>query len=371
MSRAAQRGGATPSKRLAEDGDICPVCKSSRYLNPNMRFLVNPECYHKMCESCVDRIFSHGPAPCPIAGCRRTLRKPKFRKQTFEDIQVEREVDIRRRMSKTFNRREDDFVSLLAYNDYLEKVENFTWNLINGVDVEETEKTISAYAEENRREISRNESVAAQEAQSRKARAAEEQELTRLRREDARREDELERREKADMRRGIINKLATTDGDATSIAREGQRVVLKKSLARRAAIDKQRDNDPFAAGTENGDASSGIIFKGLKKRVAPTPEKPYDPFDGWSVENEYFVLQGQYDWDWLSQARTDIRHTAGGYDVNDYCARALCEAFSGFGVFIEDEVAGRNVGSAQSIATAAAAAVAGSERSDVNMDDVF
>ena len=95
--------------------------------------------------------------------------------------------------SDSFNRREDDFVSLLAYNDYLEKVENFTWNLINGVDVEETEKTISAYAEENRREISRNESVAAQEAQSRKARAAEEQELTRLRREDARREDELER----------------------------------------------------------------------------------------------------------------------------------------------------------------------------------
>ena len=344
-----------------------------------------------MCESCVDRIFSHGPAPCPIAGCRRTLRKPKFRKQTFEDIQVEREVDIRRRMAKTyaacfrnspvrslvktdsdsFNRREDDFVSLLAYNDYLEKVENFTWNLINGVDVEETEKTISAYAEENRREISRNESVAAQEAQSRKARAAEEQELIRLRREDARREDELERREKADMRKGIINKLATTDGDAASIAREGQRVVLKKSLARRAAVDKQRDNDPFAAGTENGDASSGIIFKGLKKRVAPTPEKPYDPFGGWSVENEYFVLQGQYDWDWLSQARTDIRHTAGGYDVNDYCARALCEAFSGFGVFIEDEVAGRNVGSAQSIATAAAAAVTGSERSDANMDDVF
>ena len=124
MSRAAQRGGATPSKRLAEDGgelhahlsslnlqtptstdkssDICPVCKSSRYLNPNMRFLVNPECYHKMCESCVDRIFSHGPAPCPIAGCRRTLRKAKFRKQTFEDIQVEREVDIRRRMAKTY-----------------------------------------------------------------------------------------------------------------------------------------------------------------------------------------------------------------------------------------------------------------------------
>jgi len=65
-----------------------------------MKFLVNPECYHKMCESCVDRIFSHGPAPCPIAGCKRTLRKAKFRTQTFEDLKVEREVDIRRRVAQ-------------------------------------------------------------------------------------------------------------------------------------------------------------------------------------------------------------------------------------------------------------------------------
>jgi len=92
----------SPSKpaRADSSSDICPVCKSSRYLNPNMKFLVNPECYHKMCESCVDRIFSHGPAPCPIAGCKRTLRKAKFRSQTFEDLKVEREVDIRRRVAR-------------------------------------------------------------------------------------------------------------------------------------------------------------------------------------------------------------------------------------------------------------------------------
>jgi len=95
--------------------DICPVCKSSRYLNPNMRFLVNPECYHKMCESCVDRIFSHGPAQCPVAGCRHTLRKHRFRKQTFGDIQVEREVDIRSEIAKVYDRwLERDEVRLLT-----------------------------------------------------------------------------------------------------------------------------------------------------------------------------------------------------------------------------------------------------------------
>jgi len=151
MSSKTARANGAPTKRLAEEGgasplsnslhslslqhhassssvradrssaDICPVCKSSRYLNPDMQFKINPECYHMMCESCVDRIFSHGPAPCPIAGCaryvthmhelylrptltlpiceKRTLRKAKFRKQTFEDLKVEREVDIRRRVA--------------------------------------------------------------------------------------------------------------------------------------------------------------------------------------------------------------------------------------------------------------------------------
>ncbi|KAL9116482.1 MAG: hypothetical protein Q9187_006991 [Circinaria calcarea] len=99
MSRAAQQNGRAIARGPGDEDEICPVCKSSRYLNPNMRFLVNPECYHKMCESCVDRIFSQGPAPCPVAGCGRTLRKARFRTQTFGDIKVEREVDIRRRVA--------------------------------------------------------------------------------------------------------------------------------------------------------------------------------------------------------------------------------------------------------------------------------
>jgi CDK-activating kinase assembly factor MAT1 len=80
----------------------CPVCHSRRYLNKNIKFKINPECYHKICDSCVERIFSHGPAPCPIAKCGKTLRKFKFREPTFEDLRLEREVDIRRRVSTVY-----------------------------------------------------------------------------------------------------------------------------------------------------------------------------------------------------------------------------------------------------------------------------
>ncbi|ORY82100.1 CDK-activating kinase assembly factor MAT1-domain-containing protein, partial [Protomyces lactucae-debilis] len=129
----------------------CPVCASDRYLNPNMKFLVNPECYHKMCESCVSRIFTLGPAPCPI--CSKTLRRNKFRQQTFSDAVIEREVDTRRRLNRIYNKTEEDFDSLRAYNDYLEQVEMITFNLTQGVDVAETEKQVKAYQYANKQSI--------------------------------------------------------------------------------------------------------------------------------------------------------------------------------------------------------------------------
>lgn len=97
--------------------DQCPVCKSDRYLNPKLRLLVSA-CYHKMyamydiivnvklittlsrCESCIDRLFTLGPAPCPI--CTKILRKLAFTPQTFEDLGVEKEVAVRRRIAKEY-----------------------------------------------------------------------------------------------------------------------------------------------------------------------------------------------------------------------------------------------------------------------------
>lgn len=79
---------------------------------------------HRRCESCIDRLFTLGPAPCPI--CQTTLRKLAFIPQTFEDLTVEKEVAVRRRMAKEFNKRREDFIDLRSYNDYLEEVEDIS-----------------------------------------------------------------------------------------------------------------------------------------------------------------------------------------------------------------------------------------------------
>lgn len=91
-------------------------------MNPNLKLLVSP-CFHKFCESCVNRLYLSGPAPCPV--CKATLKKSNFVLQTFEDLVVEKEMQIRKRVTRSYNKRPQDFGGdLRAYNDYLEDLES-------------------------------------------------------------------------------------------------------------------------------------------------------------------------------------------------------------------------------------------------------
>ncbi|PIA65144.1 hypothetical protein AQUCO_00100559v1 [Aquilegia coerulea] len=64
-----------------------------------------------------------------------------------------KEMAIRKRISNIFNKREDDFPSLRDYNDYLEEVEDMTFNLIEGIDVATIEAKIAKYQAENAEQI--------------------------------------------------------------------------------------------------------------------------------------------------------------------------------------------------------------------------
>ena len=71
------------------------------------------------------------------------------------------------------------------------------------------------------------------------------------------------------------------------------------------------------------------------------------------------MLQDYYEHPWLDNARTDPQITAGGYDVHEYYARTMLEAFAGLGCFVEAEMAGRDVPADMAVATTAAAATGG------------
>jgi CDK-activating kinase assembly factor MAT1 len=343
--------------------ESCPVCKSSRYLNSKIKFKVNPECYHKMCESCVDRIFAHGPAQCPIPGCKRTLRMLRFREQTFEDIRVEREVDIRKRVALVFNKREEDFETLRAYNDYLNDVEDITFNLVEGIDVNETNERLESYRTKHADEIATNQHIAKEEKTSLKAQNKQERQQARMRREAALREEEDERREVAESRRDMLNRLATGNEDAETIAKEGQQVQLKKRLDRQAAAEKQRRLQAASDNKTNG--SSNLVIKGLKSRKAPEPEAPIDPFGGLRMDgHQYYKLQDDYSWSVIQSPRNDKVVCAGGYDIMEqFGRRALCEAFAGLGVFVADETT-------EGIKSEQDERVAGTRRAELGAKDV-
>ncbi|KAI3638778.1 hypothetical protein MIR68_003276 [Amoeboaphelidium protococcarum] len=137
-----------------EINEPCPICKMDKFLNPSMILLVSP-CYHKMCESCVNRIFAGGSAPCPI--CQTSLKKSNFMKPIFEDMYVEKECRIRKRVWRIFQKSEDDFNGdLRAYNDYLEKIEDMIFEMVNDPDVQAVNVKIDQLQKQNQDALFQN-----------------------------------------------------------------------------------------------------------------------------------------------------------------------------------------------------------------------
>jgi CDK-activating kinase assembly factor MAT1 len=104
-----------------------------------------------MCDNCINRLFLSGPGPCPF--CKTTLRRSNFVVQTFEDLLVEKEVQVRKKVGRYFNKRLEDFPNLRAYNDYLEQSEDLIFNLIHNIDVQATNEKIERYRVENKDQI--------------------------------------------------------------------------------------------------------------------------------------------------------------------------------------------------------------------------
>lgn len=282
-----------------------------------MKFLVNPECYHKMCESCVARIFTLGPAPCPI--CGRQLRRNKFRAQTFSDIHIEREIDTRRRLQKVFNKSEEDFDSLAAYNDYLEEVEMITFNLTQGVDVEATERKVRSYENANKASISANEARDAAEH----ALALETEKLAKeARNEQARQAQEALLREKVEQEERAAELLSAMESGADY--ERVKKEIMRNSMKRLEASKKQA-SDALSKSLKHIKSMQQSRLQALRKEA----EVPFSPMLGQGVKTDLYVVREEYDDPFLSELRSNKAFSSGGGRIGDIYERALFEAFAG------------------------------------------
>lgn len=258
--------------------------------------------------------------------------------------------------------------------------------MVHGTDVEKTQKSLHEYRKANAASIQTNNDLAANEASSFQQQQSYEQELARMRRQAARQEYENERRELLEGREDVLSRLAAGQrGDAAAIARQGRKVLLKKSSARRSEEErirqkqaalrgsdiKKSDKGQLVAKTEEDEEGPGLI-KGLKKIKTPEPEQPYDAFGGLVPDKrDYYTLRDHYPSSYLDPIRQDTRMQAGGYDLREYYSRTLLEAFAGLGCFIDEEIPTRDASGtskAPKLAATEGAAVAASSSAAVKAE---
>ena len=293
----------------------CPKCKTSKYRNPKLKLLVNV-CGHKLCLNCVDVLFTRPSAACPE--CGTPLRRSDFRVQQFEDLIVEKEVDVRKRIIKIYNKREEDFSNepdpLRAFNDYLEELETIVWNLANNIEVDETNRKIEVYKKENEVLIKKNAVKNSRDEEVVKSQIEAEGKESEERRAQFANALKEEEQSKKKEKEALINDLISSSKSVDEIV-ASHKPVKKPSLF-------------FKAGESH-------VFKLNKEEHVPLVIKETAPcyvYKPLEVENfgpkppVAAVLKSK---GYLSNIRSaQVLERAGGYSEEIGCERALQEAFS-------------------------------------------
>ncbi|XP_015928701.2 CDK-activating kinase assembly factor MAT1 [Parasteatoda tepidariorum] len=293
----------------------CPRCKTTKYRNPNLKLMVNI-CGHALCENCVELLFVKGSAACPQ--CNIALRRNNFRVQIFEDSSVEKELDIRRRVMKDFNRKEEDFPSLLDYNNYLEDVETIIFNLANDVNIEATRRKIEQYKKENKTQIQKNKGKLSKEEEELECLLESEKEAAENRKLQAIKEElELEKQKRRN-KEALIDDLMFSNKSAKDIlATHSEKAALELK-------PKLKKTNPFSTGMKTQQVFLPVpkqnnqnmyIYKDFKLDIAGP-----DIFSPNTLKNEGFTMHVR---------NASEQEKAGGFLAEFACDRALQDAFCG------------------------------------------
>uniref|UniRef100_A0A2A4J761 CDK-activating kinase assembly factor MAT1 n=1 Tax=Heliothis virescens TaxID=7102 RepID=A0A2A4J761_HELVI len=303
------------------DDQACPRCKTTKYRNPSLKLMVNV-CGHALCESCVDLLFLKGSGSCP--DCNVPLRRSNFRVQLFEDPMVEKEIDIRKRVLKDYNKKEEDFASLREYNDYLEEIETIVYNLTNNIDIVGTNKRIEQYKKDNKEIIMKNKAKIGREEVELEEILEIEKQMEELRRAEINRLEQEAKKQKIREKEALIDELMFAEGDAKDILNT---FAMNKANKQEEVLPAVPKVTQFSTGVKFTRVSTqptlplieeGPLYK-YEPPVVPDRCGPDPP----SIED--IVALG-----YLKHVRAENEtEKAGGYKSTLPCLRALQDALTG------------------------------------------
>ncbi|XP_072532832.1 CDK-activating kinase assembly factor MAT1 [Salminus brasiliensis] len=279
-------------------------------------------CGHTLCENCVDMLFVRGSGNC--VQCDTPLRKSNFRLQLFEDPAIDKEVEIRKKVLKIYNKRDFDFPSLREYNDYLEQVEEIVYNLTNNVDIESTKQMMEQYQRENRDVIQRNKAKLTREQEELEELLLLEQQDTQQRRLETMQEEQRQLKAKRKNKQALLDELESSLLPAS--------ILLAQHKDRAAQLETQIEKQKQSVKPTM--FSTGIL-KGQTVSLAPVARVEevlykYQPIHIETYGPPVPDLEQLDRLGYLNHVRMATpQDLAGGYTSGLACHRALQDAFSG------------------------------------------
>ncbi|XP_032883317.1 CDK-activating kinase assembly factor MAT1 [Amblyraja radiata] len=302
------------------DDQGCPRCKTTKYRNPSLKLMVNV-CGHTLCESCVELLFVRGSGSCQE--CGTALRKNNFRVQLFEDPTVDKEVEIRKKVLKIYNKREEDFHSLNEYNDFLEEIEDIVNNLTNNLDVENTRRKMEQYQKDNKDIIHKNKIKLNREQEDLEETLEFEKQENDRRRMLLLQEEQMQQLAKKKNKQALIDDLESSQLPASMLlAQHKDRVV---QLETQLETQRKVKSVTFSTGIKMGQQISLQPVPKIEEALYMYQPLQMEMFGPDVPEYELLGTQG-----YLNHVRTATpQDLAGGYTSSLACYRALQDAFNG------------------------------------------
>lgn len=302
----------TSIEQVRMDDIMCPNCGTTKYRNPKLRLLINV-CGHSFCEKCVEILFSRG--SCLCYECRISLRRANFRYQKFDDPKVDKEVDIRKKVTKELNLFEDDFESLREFNDFLESVEDFIYNLTNNINVEETRARIEKIKQEKKQCILNNRYKISKDQQEIKEQLQLERESFEELRRKVAMEETLIQQAKRENQASLLKELETSSLPANQIVTRHQKDV--NTLFEKSSDASGQDGNGGPSDLNSEEMEKGYSYE-QPKIDTMGPRVPLESFN--FSESSLGLLSFVYS--------PGDEALAGGYYKEYACTRALSDAYN-------------------------------------------
>lgn len=164
---------------------------------------------------------------------------------------VEKELDIRKRILRDYNKKEDDFATLEEHNQYLEDIEEVIYNLCNNIDVLETNKRIEQYKKDNRDMILRNKQRIGRDELELEMILEQEREAEQLREDELKNVEKVAKKKKTQEREKLIDELMFSSESAKSILQtfaHNKEIETQKVEAIKAAAPPANRTSKFSSG---------------------------------------------------------------------------------------------------------------------------